>query len=166
MSLINDALKQATKEQNDQQVITVPRSTGRHQGLVNVVLFLLMAAGLAAAAYGLTNESSVRREQASDLSRQITALTEKHDDLMKLIQNDNTYLDTRMQLEVLDLRADLRELTASVEAGLETQLRLKDGMSVITKRLHNLERDHSILADRLESSTNHHGPASAEMPSA
>ena len=41
MSLINDALKQATKEQNDQQVITVPRSTGRHQGLVNVVLFLV-----------------------------------------------------------------------------------------------------------------------------
>ena len=163
MSRINDALRQATQEQKDQQVISVPRSAYRHQGLINAALFLFVAAGVAAVAYGLNRESTVRHEQGSELSRQIAALVEKHDDLMKLIQNDNGYLDTRMQLEVLDLRTDLRELIGRVDSGLETQIRLKDGMSVITKRLHNLERDHSVLAERLEAAASRQTSTPADM---
>lgn len=157
MSIIHDALKQSVAEK--QTVIQVPRSAAVTRRLFIGAYFLAIAA-FAAAGVGLW---LAHREHARNLAltAQVSDLSDKHENLMRLINNNNIYLDTRVQLQVAQLESDLKTLSARVDDLMKDKNtfkaeslvkfdEIKYEAGIVAKRLHNVERDHSILSDRMD----------------
>jgi hypothetical protein len=165
MSRIHDALHKANQEKQDtqvqQQVIPVPRPqvSAWERGLVTAVLACLVLGGLF-----LWRERSERIHSDAAIASDLEGLRSQHNDLVRLFRNSDSYLDTRVQLDIMDLRSDFQLLEAKLDA-LETsspaaasakedlvaiRQEIKDQMHLVSRRLHRLERDHSTLADRLD----------------
>ena len=176
MSAINDALKQAEKDQKEQAVIHVPGLVVKNQGL-GVGMFLVFLAGVLALGFFLWTERQHRIRQSADLSDQVAGLNQRYQDLMVLINNNNAYLDTRVQLEIMEIQSSLKTLSARLDGTkldkdvLRTEIaafqdETKNQLYFLNKRLHNVEHDHSTLADRLEELKTDRHPSAADASAA
>lgn len=121
---------------------------------------MLVALITMATQFWVQGEKQTLREQG--LVSRVEALDKKHALLMDLIQKDDKYLDTRMQLDVLELRSDFRALRNKVDTlnpSLLESLRhentalhdyVKSETYFMNKRLHNNEREHSELYHKID----------------
>ncbi|GEM_PF-1557456 len=160
MSVFFDALNKAQKKNEDQNaqknVIQVPRRTDARDWMMLVGLFCLLATGFS---IWSDRQESRRRDQA--LHGEIATLGAKQEELLAKIHTDDSFLDTRMQLDVLELKQNFKALSTKFDSfrqeresiGAENKAlreELKSDMVGVSTRLHNVERDHSILAERME----------------
>jgi hypothetical protein len=159
MSLLHDALKRAQSLQEERKVIRVPKDPAIRRA--NAAALLVAVACLAVTIFGLRKEHKTSQLTYTDLESRLSTIDAKHEDLVKRIHTDEPYLDTRIQLEVFEVETALRALSARVDAmemdknsGLAGNIAMKEElkaeMALVSKRLHNVERDHSVLADRIE----------------
>ncbi len=159
MSLLHDALKRAQSQQEERKVIRVPKDPLIRRA--NAAALLVALACLGVTVFGLRKEQQVSRSAYADLASRLSVVDAKHEDLVKRIHTDEPYLDTRIQLEVFEVETALRALSARVDAmerdkdsGFAGNVAMKEElraeMAVVSKRLHNVERDHSVLAERIE----------------
>lgn len=159
MSLLHDALKRAQSLQEERKVIRVPKDPVLRRA--NVVAMAVAVVCLAVTAAGLWKERQSAHRDYEALSAQFAALDVKHENLVRRIHTDEPFLDTRIQLDVFEIETGLRALSARVDAmekdkdsvlagNVAMKEELRAEMALVSKRLHNVERDHSILAERIE----------------
>ncbi|HTL70793.1 MAG TPA: hypothetical protein VL404_05840 [Candidatus Eisenbacteria bacterium] len=159
MSSINDALKKAA--QTNEQIVRVPR-TGRDRTIATFAILFLIFGCLAAAGVTIAIERSDRQRADADLSAKMVTLSQKYDRIMEFLDKSDSNLDIRVQLDMMDLRSEYKALVARFDSmSLEDKMSLKaeavtlrkemkSELQLLAKRLHNVERDHSVLADRIE----------------
>jgi hypothetical protein len=161
MSVINEAIQRAAAEQKEKKVIPVPRATAPYSK-ASIALFAVLFVLLAIVGYRVAVETRARQASEKALAAQFQDLEQRHLDLVSRIYQSDAHLDTRLQLEIFDLKSDLRKLALRVDAmdpeelqtlKADTQLfrdEVKDEIRILSKRFHNNEREHSILNDRIE----------------
>lgn len=147
MSLINEALQRAASEQKEKKVIPVPRFVGTNLWVPAAFVLLFLICGFLG--YRVWADSRVNHESLSTLATQVRDLDQRHTDLVSRIYQSDTHLDTRLQLEVFDLKSDVRKLTSRLN-DLNLEDEVQSELRVLSKRFHNNEREHSILNDRIE----------------
>jgi len=128
-----------------------------------MLIFFLVIACLSALALNLSIEQRASLQRNAELSSQFAALDKKHEDFLKQIQAGDQYLDTRVQLDIYELKSGLRALSDKVELFNPTAQKslkdevtalreeLKGEVAIMSKRLHNLERDNSLLSEKIDS---------------
>lgn len=170
MSVILDALKRVKPgPKTPENVIQVPASRrgASRETVLLIGLLCLLVTGLA-----LHVERKLGRERHADIVTQMKALETRQEELFAKIRTDDPYLDTRVQIDVYELKDGFSALGARVDAMKEEadsigagyralEAELRNEMRVVSKRLHRVERDHSILADRLDAVTSTPFPAEA-----
>ena len=162
MSLINDALKRATAEFRQQgSVIQIPGDPkrGRVAQTVMAVSFLVLALTLV---LQFRSETQTRAQIDQMLSAKIVTLEQKQDEILTLLNRNDKYLDTRIQLDVMELKADTKALQAKIGSLASPDLGtmkaenaslrdyLKTEIFFVNKRLHDNEREHSLLSERID----------------
>ncbi len=159
MSLIHDALKRASEPDKERTVIHIPKEKAV-SGFLNVLIAAVAFACLAAVWAGVWNERRDSLSRDADLSERIAALDQRQTDFLRKVRVEDPYLDTRVQLEMLELQNLTRTLAAGLDS-LAKEQGLLDARTKVTgtqvtgdvkllhRRLHLLERDNSVLADRI-----------------
>ena len=160
MSLINEALQRAASEQKEKKVIPVPRFVGTNLWVPAAFVLLFLICGFLG--FRVWAESKASQQSVSTLAAQVRDLDQRHVDLVSRIYQSDAHLDTRLQLEVFDLKSDVRKLTSRLDVLNLEELRslktdsgslrdeVQSELRVLSKRFHNNEREHSILNDRIE----------------
>jgi chaperonin cofactor prefoldin len=161
MSLISETLQRAVEQQKEKNVIPVPRASAQNPWLT-AIFFMLTFAFIAVLGQRIWNEQRERVQAETALAAQLNDLEQRHQDLVSRIYQSDAHLDTRLQLEMFDVKSELRKLSSQVDAlniGELTQLKndsatmrdeVKDQIQVLNKRFHNNEREHFILNERIE----------------
>jgi hypothetical protein len=146
MSIVNEALQRAANDQKEKKVIPVPRYTGTNLWTPFALAAVFLLCGFLG--YRVWAESKARVQSESFLAVQLKDLDQRHADLVSRIYQSDAHLDTRLQLEVFDLKADLRKLNSRMDE-LDVD-QIQSELKILSKRFHNNEREHSILNDRIE----------------
>lgn len=130
MSLIQEALKSAS----NRNVIDLPRERNRPHAFPGVVLALNGLVVLAVA-FSLWTWREESRFRDAGITAEMSALHSKYDEFLVKIHTGERYLDTRMELDVLDLKSRYSAMSAQLDALKDAYGSLKAENEVLRRQL-------------------------------
>ena len=93
----------------------------------------------------------------NELSAKLKALDAKYNSLIAMVEKDDQFLDVRVQLDLMDLKTDMRSVMTQMELldpkKIESVAALRDSVKqeifFLNKRLHENQREHAMLSERI-----------------
>lgn len=151
MSVIHQALQDAEKKHKDPIFIQIPKAVVKNNSVQSLISLLLVVC-LGLVWWQLSSEKTERLGSSVDLQNRLESIETKYNSLMETIHTGDQFLDTRVQLDLANLKSDLKELSAKLDLADVSSLRkdVKDELYVMSKRLNTNEREHAVLNDRIE----------------
>lgn len=165
MSEMQEALKRANLQLNGRPVIEIPAEETKSPApapsskkIFRPHWAIVAAAALALAViFQLWAEREARIFRDNELVSRIKALETKQDELLATIGKDDQYLDVRVQLDLMELKANYRTLVTQMElmdpqvSAADPSLRdyLKQEIFFLNKRFHDNQREHALLSERI-----------------